>query len=116
MSPGNVSPSSFSARSIPGDIPSDKSPGIPRICRWGIWQIKRYPEDMSSGKDWSDIDETLIGKCVAQHGRWKNSSELLLPTSCCRGPYADDLSGKLYAEDLSLTKATNRLLGNTRLL
>ncbi|GKE61013.1 hypothetical protein Tco_1511380 [Tanacetum coccineum] len=20
-------------------IPSDKSPGIPRICRWGIWQM-----------------------------------------------------------------------------
>ncbi|GJT71289.1 serine/threonine-protein kinase MPH1 [Tanacetum coccineum] len=47
MSPGNVSPSSFSARHIPGDkspgkpIPSDKSPGIPRICRWGKRQMKR---------------------------------------------------------------------------
>ncbi|GJY59137.1 hypothetical protein Tco_0459029 [Tanacetum coccineum] len=44
-SPGNVSPSSFSARPIPGDmspgktIPSDKSLGIPRICRWGKWQM-----------------------------------------------------------------------------
>ncbi|GKE97866.1 hypothetical protein Tco_0021217 [Tanacetum coccineum] len=44
-SPGNVSPSSFSARHIPGDkspgkpIPSDKSPGIPRICRWGKRQM-----------------------------------------------------------------------------
>ncbi|GKF24609.1 2-methylene-furan-3-one reductase, partial [Tanacetum coccineum] len=36
----NVSPSSFSAQLIPGDmspgkrIPSDKSPEIPRFCRW----------------------------------------------------------------------------------
>ncbi|GKF74452.1 hypothetical protein Tco_0220784, partial [Tanacetum coccineum] len=42
---GNVSPSSFSAQLIPGDmspekrIPSDKSPGIPRFCRWGKWQL-----------------------------------------------------------------------------
>ncbi|GKA31111.1 aldehyde dehydrogenase, conserved site-containing protein [Tanacetum coccineum] len=47
MSPGNVSPSSLSARPIPGDkssekpIPSDKSPGIPRICRSGKWQMSR---------------------------------------------------------------------------
>ncbi|GKD84142.1 hypothetical protein Tco_1350981, partial [Tanacetum coccineum] len=38
-SPGNVSPSSFSVRIIPGDmslgkrIPSDKSPGNQQICR-----------------------------------------------------------------------------------
>ncbi|GKB54661.1 hypothetical protein Tco_0905414 [Tanacetum coccineum] len=38
MSPGNVSPSSFSVQHFPGDmspgkgIPSDKSPGIPLIC------------------------------------------------------------------------------------
>ncbi|GJZ70845.1 kinase-like domain, phloem protein 2-like protein, partial [Tanacetum coccineum] len=44
-SPGNVSPSSFSAQLFPGDmspekrIPSDKSPGIRLICRWGIWQM-----------------------------------------------------------------------------
>ncbi|GJU73854.1 hypothetical protein Tco_1265259 [Tanacetum coccineum] len=50
MSPGKVSPSSFSARPIPGEkspgklIPSDKSPGIPRICRWGKWQIT-FPPD-----------------------------------------------------------------------
>ncbi|GJS92250.1 hypothetical protein Tco_0774886 [Tanacetum coccineum] len=43
MSPGNVSPLSFSIRLIPGDmspgktIPSDKSPRIRRIYRWGKW-------------------------------------------------------------------------------
>ncbi|GJX71972.1 hypothetical protein Tco_0309143, partial [Tanacetum coccineum] len=42
---GNVSPSSFFAQLIPGDmslgkrIPSDKSPGIPLFCRWGKWQL-----------------------------------------------------------------------------
>ncbi|GJY34274.1 hypothetical protein Tco_0418743 [Tanacetum coccineum] len=45
MSPGKESHSSFSVPLIPGDmspgerIPSDKSPGIPRICRWGVWQM-----------------------------------------------------------------------------
>ncbi|GKC18822.1 hypothetical protein Tco_1020972 [Tanacetum coccineum] len=52
-SPENVSPSSFSVRLIPGDmspgkpIPSDKSPGIPRICRW------------ENGKCCSELEEII---------------------------------------------------------
>nr|GEW98625.1 hypothetical protein [Tanacetum cinerariifolium] len=78
---------------------------------------KQYLEDMSSGNDWSNIVETLTGKCVAPHGRRKKLSGLLLPTSCCRGSYVNDVSSEeLYVEDVSSTKAPSRLLGKTRLL
>ncbi|GJR56258.1 hypothetical protein Tco_1406779 [Tanacetum coccineum] len=66
-SPGNISPSSFSVQLMPGDmspgkpIPNDKSPEIPRICRWGkCCKGANNPlffpcyEDFENGIYWND--------------------------------------------------------------
>ncbi|GJT52287.1 hypothetical protein Tco_0978444 [Tanacetum coccineum] len=83
MSPGKESHSSFSVPLIPGDmspgkrIPRDKSPGIPRICRWeyGKCCSDTYGTQFLSPFDHAlalDANSMITPHCASDDGIWND--------------------------------------------